>query len=41
MPFLPLEDKDNQEVEEVKEKKKINREDHFLLKWKGQPSKYN
>ena len=41
MLFLPLEDKDNQEVEEVKEKKKINKEDHFLLKQKGQPSEYN
>jgi transposase InsO family protein len=41
MPFPPLEDEDDWEVEEVKEKKKIDGEDHFLLKWKGWPSEYN
>ena len=41
MLFLPLEDKDDQEVEEVKEKKKIREEEHFLLKQKGWPSEYN
>ena len=41
MPFPPLEDEDDWEVEEVKEKKKIDGEDHFLSKWKGWPSEYN
>ena len=41
MPLPPLEDEDNWEIEEVKEKKKIEGEDYFLLKWKGWPSEYN
>ena len=41
MLFLSLKDKGNQEVEEVKKKKKIKEEEYFLLKQKDQPLEYN
>ena len=36
-----LEDEEEYEVEEVYDKKVIEGENHFLVKWKGWPSEYN
>ena len=36
-----LEDKEEQEIEEVKDKATIKRKIYYLVKWEGWPTKYN
>ena len=41
MPILDLEDKEEQEIEEVKDKATIKGQTHYLIKQEGQLTKYN
>ena len=41
MPIPDLEDKDKQEIKEVKDKAIIKKMLYYLIKQKGQPTKYN
>ena len=36
-----LEDKEEQEIEEVKDKATIKGKTHYLVKWEGWPTEYN
>ncbi|EED15805.1 hypothetical protein TSTA_009270 [Talaromyces stipitatus ATCC 10500] len=41
MPLPNLEDDEEWEVEEIKDKMMINNQPHYLVKWTGWPAKYN
>jgi transposase InsO family protein len=41
LPMPDLEDEDEWEIEEVKDKKRIKGEVHYLIKWAGWPTEYN
>ena len=41
MPLPNLEEDDEWEVEEVKDKANIENITHYLVKWEGWPTKYN
>jgi hypothetical protein len=41
LPMPDLEDEDEWEIEEVKDKTKIKEEVHYLIKWAGWPTEYN
>jgi hypothetical protein len=41
MPLPDLEDEEEFEVEEVKDKTIINGQIHYLVKWEGWPTEYN
>ena len=41
MPMLDLEDEEEWEIEEVKDRAIIKGTTHYLVKWEGWPSEYN
>ena len=41
LPMPDLEDKEDWEIEEVKDKANIKGQIHYLVKWKGWPTEYN
>ncbi len=41
MPIPDLEDEDEWEIEEVKDKGMIRDRMHYLVKWEGWPTEYN
>jgi hypothetical protein len=41
LPMPDLEDEEEWEIEEVKDKKEIKGEIHYLIKWEGWPTEYN